>query len=108
MFTKKILLSAIIAAATIGAVATPLPSFAAVRVYVNIGPPPPQVEIVPPPRYGYVWAPGYWDWRGHRHVWMQGHWIRERPGYMYQPHRWVERDGRWYLERGHWDHHGRR
>jgi hypothetical protein len=106
MFTKKILISVLIAAATIGAIAIPLPGFAAVGVYLNIGPPPPPVEVMPPPRFGYVWVPGYWDWRSHRHVWMQGHWLRERPGYMYQPHRWVERDGRWYLERGRWDRPG--
>jgi hypothetical protein len=108
MFTKKILISVLLAAATIGAIATPLPSLAAVGVYLNFGPPPPPVEIIPPPRYGYVWVPGYWNWRGHRHVWVQGVWIRERPGHVYQPHRWVERGGRWYFERGHWDRPGRR
>jgi hypothetical protein len=98
----------LLAAATIGAIAIPLASFAAVGIYLNFAPPPPPLEVMPPPRYGYVWAPGYWAWRAQRHVWVRGHWIRERPGYIYQPHRWVERDGRWYLERGRWDHHGRR
>ena len=103
MLTKKLLVSLMIAAGTIGAIAAPLPSVAAVGVFVDIAPPPPRVEVVPAPRVGYVWAPGYWDWRGHRHIWVRGHWIRERRGYAYYPHRWVERDGRWALERGRWD-----
>ncbi|MGI9113705.1 MAG: hypothetical protein DLM52_08050 [Chthoniobacterales bacterium] len=24
------------------------------------------------PRY-YVWVPGHWTWRHHRHVWVHGH-----------------------------------
>ena len=59
--------------------------------------------VVPAPRRGYVWAPGYWDWRGSRHIWVGGRWVREREGYAYHPHRWVEHDGRWRLERGRWD-----
>lgn len=103
MLMKKVLVSALFAAGMIAAVATPLPSVAAVDVYVNIGPPPERFERVPEPRRGYVWSPGYWDWRGNKHVWVRGSSVREREGYSYQPHRWVERDGRWNLERGRWD-----
>jgi hypothetical protein len=111
MFTKRFLMSMLAAAASLGAVAMPLTGEAAVGVYLNFAPPPPMVEMVPPPRYGYVWVPGYWAWRHHQHVWVQGAWVRERPGYIYQPHRWVERDGRWYFENGRWgrrdrDHDG--
>lgn len=105
MFTKKLMVSVLFAAGTLGAVVTPLPSIAAVDIQLNFGPPPPlRVEPVPVPRPGYVWAPGYWDWRGNRHVWVDGYWIRERPGYYYQPHQWVQRGGSWYLERGRWDY----
>ena len=76
---------------------------AAAEVYVNIAPPAPRYEVVPAPRHGYVWVPGYWDWRGNRHVWLRGHWERERHGYYWHPNRWVEHDGRWVLERGRWD-----
>lgn len=79
-----------------------LPSAASPNIVVNIGPPPPRVEVVPAPRVGYVWAPGYWDWRGRRHVWVAGHWVRHRPGYAYYSPQWVERDGRWYFERERW------
>ena len=76
---------------------------AAAEVYVNIAPPAPRYEAAPAPRTGYVWVPGYWDWRGNHHVWMKGHFERERHGYYWHPNRWVERDGRYVLERGKWD-----
>jgi hypothetical protein len=103
MFTKKVMVSVLFAAGTIGAVVTPLPSMAAVDIQLNFGPPPLRVDPVPVARRGYVWSPGYWDWRGNRHVWVEGFWIAERPGYYYRPHQWVERGGQWYFERGRWD-----
>jgi hypothetical protein len=105
MFVKKILVSVMIAAGAIGAVATPLTSVAATtrEIFVERAPPALREERVPAARRGYVWTPGYWDWRGNRHAWVKGNWVRERRGYSYQPHRWVERDGRWNLERGRWD-----
>lgn len=103
MFTRNLLVSVLIAAGAIGAATTPLPSAAAVDIQLNFGPPPARYEVVPDPRPGWVWAPGYWEWRGNRHVWRSGVWVRERPGYAYYPHRWVEREGRWNFERGRWD-----
>lgn len=47
-------------------------------------PPPPRREAVPHARKGQVWVPGYWDWRGHRHVWVAGHFEKVRPGYRYR------------------------
>ena len=49
--------------------ATALSLPAAAEIYVNIAPPAPRYEVVPAPRVGYVWVPGFWDWRGNRHVW---------------------------------------
>jgi hypothetical protein len=94
---KKILLAGVMAA-TMSSIAVP----AAAAVYVQVAPPAPRAEVVPEPRRGYSWAPGYWDWRGKRHVWVAGHWVRERRGYAYAEPRWVERDGRWYMERRGW------
>ncbi len=37
---------------------------------IDVAPPPVRVEVVPPPRVGFVWAPGYWEWREHAHVWV--------------------------------------
>lgn len=72
---------------------------------VHIAPPPPRYERVPRARHGHVWAPGHWEWRGHRHEWIPGMWIAERPGYVYRHHNWYERDGRWYVEQPRWDHY---
>ncbi len=75
-----------------------------VEVELNFGPPAPVYEVVPPPRVGYVWAPGYWDYDGHRHVWAKGHWERERHGDHWANGEWHEQDGKWHLDRGHWEH----
>lgn len=71
-------------------------------VYVRVAPPPPQVEVIPEPRLGYVWTPGYWQWRGRRHVWVDGHWVRARAGYRWAPDVWYNDGGRWIYTRGHW------
>lgn len=41
-------------------------------------------ERVPHPRRGYGWQPGRWERHGHRHVWIDGHWVRV-PGYGHRP-----------------------
>ncbi|MFO1338320.1 MAG: hypothetical protein U1F53_08790 [Burkholderiaceae bacterium] len=74
---------------------------------VRIPPPVPRVEVVPPPRVGYVWTPGYWGWRENHHVWVAGTWVRERPGYVYERPTWVERGGQWHLAGGGWYRHDR-
>jgi len=66
-------------------------------------PPPIRVEPMPPPRVGYVWAPGFWEWRGHEHVWVAGRWVGERRGYHWIPDRWEQRGPHWHHERGHWE-----
>lgn len=84
------------------------PAAARTHVSVNLAigaPPPPRIERVPPPRAGYVWAPGYWRWNApaRRHVWVRGYWVQARPGYHYRPAHW-ERQGRgWRLRDGGWD-----
>jgi hypothetical protein len=80
-------------------------------IRISVAPPPLRYEVIPQPRYGHVWTPGYWDYRAHhrgsyRHVWVNGYWLAERPGYYYQPRRWVQRDGYWYNERSRWDRDG--
>jgi hypothetical protein len=95
---KRVLLATAVAAA-LGASA---PASSAVDIHVQVAPPAPRYEAVPAPRRGWVWVPGYWDWRGHRYAWVQGQWVRERPGYVYHGPRWTERGGRWHMDRGHW------
>jgi len=86
------------------------PAFARVNVRagIDVPPPPARVEVVPAPRPGYVWAPGYWAWEGRRHVWREGRWIGERHGYHWVPGHWAEHQGprgaRWHFEAGHWEH----
>lgn len=85
--------------------AFPLASQARVDVDINVAPPPPRYEVAPPPRVGFVWAPGYWAWDNghHHHVWRRGHYVRERRGYHWTPDRWAEHDGRYRYEPGRWD-----
>ncbi|MEJ0017275.1 MAG: YXWGXW repeat-containing protein [Acetobacteraceae bacterium] len=57
--------------------------------------PDPRYEAVPPPRHGYFWQPGRWQWNGHRYVWYSGHWVAGGP-----------RHGQWIA--GHWQWNGHR
>lgn len=71
-------------------------------IVIGNAPPPVRYEFVPPPRRGYIWVPGYWNWNGRRHVWAEGHWERARRGYVYSAPRWEQRHDGWHLARGHW------
>jgi hypothetical protein len=71
--------------------------------YIRVAPPPPRYERTPRARRGYVWVPGYWNWRGDRHEWIRGTWMRERSGYVYAQPNWVQRDGQWFMEQGRWE-----
>jgi hypothetical protein len=82
--------------------APPAAAQVSVGVDVRLGPPAPRFERVPPSRVGYVWAPGYWRWNGHRHVWANGYWVRARPGYRYRPAYWVHGRHGWRFHEGHW------
>ena len=52
-----------------------VPAFAQVTVniqvpgLVQLAPPPPRVERVPPPRRDQVWIPGHWQWNERDYVW---------------------------------------
>ncbi|MGO4474726.1 YXWGXW repeat-containing protein [Massilia sp. 2TAF26] len=91
-----------------GAAAAPLPSLAAsnVSLYIGTAPPAPVYERIPAPRHGYVWAPGYWNWAGHRHVWVPGNWVVERPGYVYNAPVWTQGGGGWYMQPARWTQYG--
>ena len=80
-------------------------SQARVDVSVVIGVPPPAVvvETAPAPRSGYVYAPGYWGWDGHRHVWVRGRTIVERPGYTWVSDRWEPAGGQYRFVPGYWE-----
>jgi hypothetical protein len=102
---KRIFVAA--AAIAIGTAAfIPTQAFAQVDFNIVIGnaPPPVRYEVVPAPRRGYEWAPGYWNWNGRHHQWSQGHWERARPGYAYQRPEWRQAGDGWRLNRGGWTH----
>lgn len=101
--TRKFLAAACVA----GAALTGAGHSYAADVWVRVGPPAPRVEVVPPHRRGYTWAPGHWEWRHGRYTWQAGTWMRERPGYVYTQPMWVERNGRWYRQGGAWARHDR-
>jgi len=66
----------------------------AARIYVNVAPPAPIVDVRPPvPGPGYVWVSGYHRWDGGSYVWVPGRW--DTPPRRHA--RWVE---------GRWRHHG--
>ena len=89
---KRILVAT--AAALISTAAVlPAQAFARDVVVVRTAPPPPRHEVVPAARHGYEWAPGYWNWNGHRYVW-------HRP-------EWRQGDRGWEMVRGGW-HRGDR
>lgn len=99
MFTKTLVAAGVTAALYFGAAA---PSLAAADVWVHVAPPAARTEVVPAPRHGYQWVPGYWQWQRNRHVWHSGYWVRERPGYVYSAPTWVERNGQWQMRSGNW------
>jgi hypothetical protein len=85
------------------ALAAPVASFAAIGVTIDVAPPPVRVEALPPPRVGFVWAPGFWEWQGRAHVWVPGRWVAARPGFHWVPDRWVPVGPHWRHAPGHWE-----
>jgi hypothetical protein len=103
---KKILIASLLASSF---AAVPTISFGQQRaIVITQPPPPPREERMPGARRGYEWAPGHWAWRNGQHVWVAGHWVRERRGSHWVPDRWVERNGRWEMVAGHWERGERR
>lgn len=98
---RKLIFGSLIAA-TLAGISLPAAARTYVDFHVNFAPPVAPVEYVPAPRVGYVWVPGYYDWRYNRYHWVKGHFVRSRPGHYYAPARWEHRHGRYYLVRGGW------
>jgi hypothetical protein len=82
-----------------------LPTAAQAQAFITVqaGPPPVRHEMVPPPRAGWVWAPGHYEWKRGRYVWVGGVWVRERPGYAYVAPAWEQQGGRWVYRQSRWD-----
>jgi len=98
MMKGKVLLGALVASSLY---VMPIPASA--EVYINVAPPAPRSERAPTVRKNHQWVAGHWNWRGNKHVWVKGRYVRDRPGYTYYAPRWQQRDGRWVLERERWN-----
>ena len=72
--------------------------------YATVPPPPVRVEafgVAPGP--GYVWAQGYYTYRGNNYVWVPGGWRRPPRGRTtWVPGSWENRGGRYHFHEGHW------
>jgi hypothetical protein len=99
---KKTFAVAVLAAASAGAF-VPMAANAQTYTIVRVAPPAPVQEVVPAPRQGWVWAPGYYDYRGNQYVWVEGHWMRERHGQQWREARWVETPNGWRRVGGNWE-----
>jgi hypothetical protein len=109
---KRILCAAAaIALSTAAFVPTQAVAQVGFNIVIGNAPPAPRYEVVPAPRNGYEWAPGYWNWNGSRHVWTEGHWERARAGYYYEQPQWQQANDGWRLHQGGWQrgerHHDR-
>ena len=103
MMIRRIARPLILCAGLAGA-ATFAPSTAQAQVVVDVEPPGPREEVVPVAPYeGAVWAPGYWNWEGRRHVWVGGHYEHGRPGYAWRRHEWRHEGGHWRMHEGGWE-----
>jgi WXXGXW repeat (2 copies) len=101
-FRKTLLVG--LCVASLGGLSVPIVASAEVGVFFNIAPPENRIEVVPAPRHGYLWSPGYWNAKGNNHhAWQAGHWERERAGSHFVQPGWTQHDNRWQLNRGHWD-----
>lgn len=101
---KKTFAIAVLAAASAAALAPMAASAQTTYTIVRVAPPAPIEEAVPAPRHGWVWAPGYYDYRGGQYSWVQGRWVHERRGYAWREARWVEMpNGEWRRVGGNWE-----
>ncbi|MES2322867.1 MAG: YXWGXW repeat-containing protein [Pseudomonadota bacterium] len=99
---RSITLAALLALGAASFVPTAAMARADISVFIGTAPPAPRFESVPPPRAGYVWAPGFWNWEGNRHVWSAGRWENARQGHQFQRSEWVQDNDGWRLNRGGW------
>jgi hypothetical protein len=86
-----------------GAAAWPHPAFAETEIVTDTAPPSPRIEHAPPPRDGYVWAAGHWEWNRRAYAWVSGTWILERRAAHWVADRWEQVGSQWHYVPGHWE-----
>jgi len=105
MKIRSIAAALAIAAGTLG-LATTAYADKVVQFEIGVAPPAERVEVVPPPRVGYIYERGHYVVEGDKYVWHEGRFIQEREGHRWQPYV-IERHGeRWVYRSGHWDDDG--
>jgi hypothetical protein len=87
----------------VGAVVNPQLASAGGEVITDLPPPPDRVEHAPPPRDGYVWGAGHWEWNGRSYVWISGTWVAERRSAHWVVARWEQVGAQWHFVAGHWE-----
>jgi hypothetical protein len=71
--------------------------------YPTREPPAPQADPVPPPKSGYIWVYGNWDWqKGVGWKWTAGHWERKKAKKAWKAGYWELRGNRWFWVSGEW------
>jgi hypothetical protein len=74
------------------------------RIYVEIAPPAPIVDVrAVAPSAGHVWLAGYHRWDGGAYVWVPGYWVvppRHRTYWVAGG--WVQHRRGWYWSGGRW------
>jgi hypothetical protein len=107
---KAILIACAALGMTLGATSSQAADIAVnlgnMSIDIDFGPPPQRYEPVPPPRFGHVWAPGYWRAEGRHHEWVPGRWIEARRDHAWVPDHWMPVGHRWRYESGHWERRG--
>jgi len=85
------------------------PSWSAVDIAVNFGPPPlPVYEQPMIPGDGYIWTPGYWAWDEDYgdYYWVPGTWVMApRPNYLWTPAWWGWEGAVFRFHQGYWGPH---
>lgn len=89
--------------ALVGAVVTSVPASAGSDIMTDVPPPPDRLEHAPPPRDGYVWSAGHWEWNGRAYAWESGTWIVERRAAHWVVGRWEPVGAQWHYIAGHWE-----
>src|ERR1700683_4775060 len=85
---------------TLGVLTLPTVAFAGAEIVTDAPPPPDRIEHAPPPRDGYVWGPGHWEWNGRSYRWISGTWITERRAARWVADRWEPVGTQWHYIAG--------
>jgi WXXGXW repeat (2 copies) len=88
---------------TVGAAGIPQWASASEGIVTNTPPPPNRGEHAPPPRDGYVWGGGHWEWNSRSYVWVSGTWLVQRRAAHWIVDRWEQVGAQWHYVPGHWE-----